>query len=182
SFQASSGPPSPRINSLAPRRKVPLRPPDAVRRMPAPPPPAFVQRSPFYVALVAVAALLLIALAFFTPRYETNDDAGMNLIAGGRLFVDWPDEHLPFSNVLVGLALKGLYGWAPGVPWYGSYLLAVSALGLLGCCYALLRDNPTGLRLLPAGAFLLAFGLPCLVALQFTRAAFLAALGGLMLG
>jgi hypothetical protein len=137
---------------------------------------------PLLSAACLVAGLLVLALGLGPPHYETNDDAVMNLIAAGRVFAATPDEHLLFSNVLLGLPLAGLYRAAPQVPWYGLYLFAVLALSLLALAYALLRANPTRRGLLLVGALLLAFALPCAVRLQFTRVAFLATLGGLLLG
>jgi hypothetical protein len=128
-----------------------------------------------------VALLLLVTSIAFTPRYEVNDDVCMNLIVAGRCYTDEPDEHLVFSNVLVGLALRGLYRAAPEVPWYGLYLTAVTALALWGLCYALLRARPDRVQVVLAGGFLLTVGLPCLVWLQFTRTAALAALAGVAL-
>ena len=136
---------------------------------------------PLLCAACLVAGLLALALGLCTPHYETNDDAVMNLIAAGRVFAAEPDEHLLFSNVLLGLPLAGLYRAAPEVPWYGLYLFGVLALSLLALAYALLRANPTRQGLLLVGALLLAFALPCAVRLQFTRVAFLATLGGLLL-
>src|SRR5436309_2613757 len=81
---------------------------------------------PAAVALVAAGLLALVCPGLLTPRYETNDDVMMTLIASGRTFVDRPDEHLLLSNVLLGLPLSRLYAAAPGVPWYG--LLQVATL------------------------------------------------------
>jgi hypothetical protein len=130
---------------------------------------------------VLVAVFLGLTLAVCAPRYETNDDAMMNLIVAGRGFADTPDEHLLYSNVLIGLALKHLYRAAPEVPWYGGYLFAVVAAALVAIGYALLRANPSGKQLLLTVGLLLVFALPCVVRLQFTKTAFLAALGGLLL-
>jgi hypothetical protein len=128
-----------------------------------------------------MTVFLVVVLLVFVPRYETNDDAAMNLIVAGRAFGDAPDEHLVFSNVLVGLGLQGLYRAWPEAPWYGSYLMAVTSLSLLAVCYALIRANPAGQQLVVTAGFLVAFGLPCVVWLQFTKAAFMAALAGLLL-
>ena len=134
---------------------------------------------PWLVSAGLVAALVAVACVF-SPRYETLDDAITNLIAAGRVFADAPDEHLPFGNVLIGLVLRSAYRAAPDYPWYGGYLLTVGAVSLVVVCQALLRANPTRKQFLLVVVFLLAVGLPCLVQLQFTRVAFLAALAGLL--
>jgi hypothetical protein len=148
-----------------------------------------------------VAGLFAFVFLVFVPRYETNDDPIMTLMASGHIFSDRPDEHLLFTNVLIGLPLRWLYENSNSFPWYGCYLLGSFALSLVGVCYAFLRPNhaasaaaaaPTGYpraaaaagsaeRLLRTLIFLIFFGLPCLVMPQFTRVAFTASLAGLLL-
>jgi hypothetical protein len=136
---------------------------------------------PFAVACAAAAAVVAAALAAFTPRYETNDDVTMNLVAAGLLVTDRPDEHLLYSNTLVGLPLKALYDAFPRVPWYGLYHYAALAAAAAAACYALLRVDPGGRQAAVALFFLAVVVLPCLVGLQFTKTAFLASLAGLLL-
>ncbi len=136
---------------------------------------------PFWVAVAGAAATVLLALTLCTPHYETNDDATMNLIAGGLAFADRPDEHLLFTNVLVGLPLKWLYGRAPAFPWYGAYQLTALAAAACGSAYALLRVNPSPRQAAVAALFLGVGVLPCLAEVQFTKTAFLASLAGLLL-
>ncbi len=133
-------------------------------------------------AAAALAALAVLATpAVFGSHYETNDDAIMNLIAAGRVFVDRPDEHLLFTSVLLGLPLKWLYAVAPGVPWYGGLQLGILALAAAGIAYALLRASPTWRQVAAVVLVLAVVVLPCVVLVQFTRTAFLAGLAGLLL-
>src|SRR5687768_6765802 len=90
-------------------------------------PRSFTRPAP--VALWAAAlGVLLVALAVGTGTwYETSDDVGMNAGVAGGYGIAAPDEHLVFTNVLVGLVLKAAYQSAPGVPWYGLYLLTTLA-------------------------------------------------------
>jgi len=138
-------------------------------------------RRPLILSALFVGALVLGVLAALTPRYETNDDAGMNAIAAGRYFVDRPDEHLVFSNVLIGFGLKSLYEAAPNVPWYGASLFLTATLSLAAICFACLRQGLSEWRVGLTAAFLWFAGIPALTQLQFTRVAFLAALAGLLL-
>jgi hypothetical protein len=137
---------------------------------------------PFLWAGVGVTAFLIGAffLGIF-PRYETNDDATMNLIVSGKVLSDTPDEHLYSSNILIGLALRRLYVVAPEIPWYGIFLVLVLWAALVGLVYAFLRANGSRKQVMLSCCFVVAVGLPCLVNLQFTRVAFLAALAGLVL-
>jgi hypothetical protein len=120
-------------------------------------------------------------LAFLTPRYETNDDATMNAIVAGRIYVDHPDEHLVFSNVLLGLALKGLYQTAPTVPWYGGYLFITASLSIAAVSVVCLNRADSPVKSWLTGVVLCVVGVPYLVSLQFTRVAFLATLAGILL-
>src|ERR1700722_17856110 len=92
------------------------------------------------MSLLLVGSLVLGVVLALTPRYETNDDAGMNLVAAGRGFVDRPDEHLLYSNVLIGLALKTLYQVAPSVPWYGGLWFLTAFAALFAVFFSCLRE------------------------------------------
>lgn len=138
-------------------------------------------RRPLRQSLLLVGSLVLGVVLALTPRYETNDDAGMNLIAAGRGFVDRPDEHLLYCNILIGLGLKSLYQAAPAVPWYGALWFVTASASLAAICFACLRNVSCEWTVGLAGAFLWFAGIPDLTQLQFTRIAFLAALAGLLL-
>jgi hypothetical protein len=136
---------------------------------------------PLLVSVIVVSAVMFVATVVLTPRYETNDDAAMQMIVSGVVFADAPDEHLMYSNVLIGLTLKSLYGKAPDVPWYALYQFATLAVSAAAVCYALLRVSPTVPQTALIGLFLVAAVLPCFVDLQFTKTAFLACFAGLVL-
>jgi hypothetical protein len=138
-------------------------------------------RNRLLVAGSMTAVIAFGVLAIFTPRFETNDDAGMNAIAAGQMYVDHPDEHLVFSNVLIGLGLKRLYQAAPNVPWYGGYLFVTASLSLAAVAYVCLRRNISKFDVGSTAVLLCLAGSPFLIVLQFTRVAFLAALAGLLL-
>ena len=143
--------------------------------------PRAVRRSPLWLSLLVVGLFVAGTLLVFTPRYETNDDVGMNACVVGRLGFSHPDEHLLFSNVLIGLALKKCYAVFPGIPWYGGYLLVTAALSLAAICYVCLSQEGSPWKWVLVAAFLLVAGIPFLVELQFTRVASAAALAGLLL-
>ncbi len=135
---------------------------------------------PFRFAVLGTVAVLLLSLLVYSPCYETNDDAAMNLIAGGLAFAGRPDEHLLFTNVLVGLTMRWLYERAPTFPWYGLFQFAAVAVAACGSVYALLRVNPSPRQAAVAALFLGVGVLPCLAEVQFTKTAFLASLAGLL--
>jgi hypothetical protein len=142
---------------------------------------AVLRDRPLLVACLATLGVVLPALAFFAPQYDTNDDTSMNLIAAGRAFADRPDEHLVFTNVVIGLVLKWLYGVAPLTPWYGLYQLVTLSAASVATIDVLLRVSPGVRQAGLAWLYLVAVFLPSLLIVQFTKTAFLASLAGLML-
>jgi hypothetical protein len=136
---------------------------------------------PFVMALFIAVVPILLAIFAFTPRYETNDDVTMHLISAGLVFDDQPDEHLLFTNVLIGLALKNLYLEAPDVPWYGLYQLVTLTLATCAAVYALLRVNPSIGQTVVALLYVVVGVVPFVAELQFTKTAFLACFSGLLL-
>lgn len=140
-----------------------------------------VARRPLLVSLLVLGAFAAGTLILFTPRYETNDDVGMNAAVAGRLAYSRPDEHVLFSNVLIGRVLKGCYGIFPNVPWYGGYLVLTAALSLAAICFVGFSQQGSEWNWILIGTFLLLAGIPLLVDVQFTRVAIGAALAGLLL-
>src|SRR4051794_35957280 len=150
-------------------------------------------RAPLVCSLLAVFVLLAISIVAFQPSYDTNDDVFMTMIAAGRGFCPAPDEHLIFTNVIIGHGLKQLYTLWPNVPWYGSYLLAVHYVAQVVVFYCVLATAPRGtvttflsprmgsrrhLLRLQLGLYVTYFVIVELVFLnnlQFTTTAFLAA-------
>src|SRR4029450_930378 len=132
-------------------------------------------------ALVAsiLLSLRLVGLSLLAcDPFFTNDGAVMAMIASGTGLALRPDEHLVFTNVLIGRVLAALYRRAPDVPWYGLHLFAIQALAWTGLFYAVLARGLDARRL---GACVLAYGvvgLSGLVNLQFSGTAFLAAAAG----
>jgi len=79
----------------------------------------FAERAPLRFSFAAVFILFALVLALFQPSYDTNDDVFMTMIAAGQGFCPAPDEHLIFTNILVGQTFKWLYIAWPQIPWYG---------------------------------------------------------------
>lgn len=125
--------------------------------------------------------ICLFALTFLliTPAYDQPDDPTMALVASGYGNVDGPDEHLIYSNVLIGLILKQLYLTAPLVPWYGAYLLLIQFLAHWILLYALLLSLRDYRCVLGYLLFYLVVGVYLLTHIQFTTTAFLIGMAGL---
>jgi hypothetical protein len=141
--------------------------------------------SPASTGRSAIVGIVLVSLvvgitAITGTRYETNDDPLLNAIAAGRVIADEPDEHLVFTNVLVGLGLKRLYLAWPGAPWYGTCLLVLLGMSTLAFVWAF-AQGPPGWRWGRAcliAAFLVATVSVAVAKLQFTRVAFLSSEAG----
>jgi hypothetical protein len=157
-------------------------------------------RWPLAFALLAVLLLLALACGLLGPSYDTNDDVFLTMIAAGRGFCPAPDEHLIFTNILIGRLLKGLYTQWPSVPWYGGYLLTVHFLAQVALLYCALTCLPLRSRKVDSsssdngpdrgafrrrlGTYLVYFAVVELVLLnsmQFTTTAFLCAQAGIFL-
>jgi hypothetical protein len=144
-------------------------------------------RAPLRFALLAVLALLAIAFVVLQPSYDTNDDVFMTMIVSGQSFCPAPDEHLIFSNVLIGHALTQLYTTWPHFPWYGCYLLLIHYLAQVSLLYCALKSGPesvaggTRRRLALYLIYFVVVELLFFNSLQFTTTAFLAAQAGIFL-
>jgi len=101
-------------------------------------------RAPLLCSLLIALVLLTTSVAMFRISYETNDDVFMTMIASGTGFCSAPDEHLVFSNALLGGVLKQLYTELPGVPWYGGYLLLAHYAAQVALLYCALTMPPLG--------------------------------------
>ena len=137
-----------------------------------------------FQALLWAAVVNLILFGLFlacaTPFYETNDDLMMQMIASGFL-TGHPDEHLVFTNVLIGGALRFLYGTGAGCNWYYIYLLAVHCAALTAIAFLVVSRRGGWLFTLLYVGFFLFVEAPILLYLQFTTTAFLAGIAGLLL-
>jgi len=132
------------------------------------------------LSLLLVLILLLAYCAFFTPHFETSDDVQMAMITSGCGICDRPDEHLVYSHVLIGFALKWLYQLSPGFPWYGAYLIAAQAIGLAGILAVFLLKRSAYVGALLFLLFFMIAGSSCLANLQFTSTALILAQAGML--
>jgi hypothetical protein len=139
------------------------------------------RRAPLCFAALSMAILFGLVFAIFEPGFDTNDDAVMNMIVAGKGYGLVPDEHIVFSNVIIGFGLAHLYTLWPSVPWYGSYLLAVHFIGQSLILYCVVRPGYTRLRLRLYLVYFATAGLYFINNLQFTSTAFVAGQSGILL-
>lgn len=143
--------------------------------------PAFQGNEWMVLACATLLTTLLFSLFFLvaTPGYETNDDLCMQCIASG-MYTGQPSEYLVFTNVLIGLALRLLYGLWTGNNWYFIYLVSVHFLSLTTICFVVLSRNRSWFFILLCIGFFLLVEMRILIDLQFTTTAFLAGAAGVV--
>jgi hypothetical protein len=142
---------------------------------------ALAQARPLLFSVVTVVPMLVASVLIFRPNYETNDDPTMNLIVAGKSATAEPDEHIIFTHVAIGLALKNLYKIFPAVPWYGLYLFAAQAVAHIALLYALIKQDGRLRTFVLFSLYSAVVGLLFLRSLQFTTTAFLLGQSGLFL-
>jgi hypothetical protein len=135
-------------------------------------------------ALLWAAVVNLVLFGLFltcaTPVYETNDDLMMQTIASG-FHTGQPDGHLVFTNILIGWALRFLYGTWAGCNWYFIYLLAVHYVSLTAIAFLVVSRRGGWLFATLYLGFFLIVETHILLHPQFTTTAFLAGTAGLLL-
>lgn len=131
----------------------------------------------FFIAAILFAFFLLV----FVPMFLTNDDVAMMMLASGTGHGMPPDEHLLFTNVILGLLFKKLYIAVPYFPWYGLFTFSVFFLSTLAILYATLKQKYSLTRLFFFLLFFITVELYFLVKPQFTFTAYMAGAGGIFL-
>jgi hypothetical protein len=130
----------------------------------------------FFISLIEVCLFLL----FFKIKFETSDDAAMNVIVAGS-YTGSPSERLIFTNIWIGHVLKTLYNQFSNVNWYAWYLIFSFFIGYLGIQYKMQQlSNKWGTKLVIHIVVLLLL-LPALSLLQFTKVASVLVLAGFLL-
>jgi hypothetical protein len=84
----------------------------------------------FFVAVIFVFLFLLIVCLFFDPRWETNDDIAMSMVAHGYGLAAYSSPNIIFSNVLWGYFVR-LVPTVDGILGYSiATLLSLFAAGV----------------------------------------------------
>lgn len=89
--------------------------------------------SPVVLALVVSVAMMIVLYWVFPPRWETNDDVAMSMIAHGYGMASSGSPDLVFSNVLWGYLVRSL----PAIGAIKGYTLA-TLVSLLCVCWSVL--------------------------------------------
>jgi hypothetical protein len=136
---------------------------------------------PLVFSGVVVTLLFALVILLILPAYQTNDDALMSMFAAGQAVALEPDEHLVFTNVIIGKLLKLLYTHFPQMLWYGWYLVATQWISTIGLLYCFMRPRYRRLRMAGFVVYFFTLGLYFLVNLQFTSTSTLAGITGALI-
>ncbi len=132
--------------------------------------------------LLTVLVLMTVWLSLAVPgaiRFDVGDDPAIEMLARGDV-TGHPSEYLIFINVLIGLPLKGLYLLVPQAPWYPLLLLTVVIFSLAGITFLVLQEDLPD-RFCWLCLFGIVFGTYFVTHLQFTSAAYLLGLLGMLI-
>ncbi len=125
---------------------------------------------------LAIAALFLI-LCF--PTFETSDDATIIRMVDGSK--GSTDPHLIYQNVILGCFYILLYKLPLRLPWYSLFqiLMILISMSVLAWCITVLLGRRKGIIMAVMTDLFL--GYECIVQIQYTKTAGLAACAGMML-
>ena len=131
-------------------------------------------------ALLVNAALLLVLLSCFTPRFETNDDVLMSKFVDGQM--GEKSAYIPFINIVQGFFLKLLYTiGGEGLNWYSISMYSLMLAAFTAMTWVLLmRFRPLGAWSM-AAVILMTVGLNSYLYPCFSKTCAVAAAGGLCL-
>ena len=136
---------------------------------------------PLFSSFIVVSVAVVTVVFIETPHFQTNDDAAFMLMVSGQVLSSEPSELIYWFHPFLSCALAWLYRLNGNVPWYGLMHLGSLVLALWAILYAVLLKGYSWQRVGLCLLCVISLGLPFVISLQFTKTAFLAGLGGLLL-
>lgn len=141
--------------------------------------------------LTALAISFLIMSCYFILVYQKlpfiydiNDDVAMRNAAAGVITGE-PDAHLIFVKYILGLVISSLYGFFPGLDWYGLVMIGIMLFSFAMILYrGLVSDRSVLWKGVYTALGLLLFtsiGLQHLTAFQWTVVGAMAGVSGIYL-
>ncbi len=134
---------------------------------------------PAITSLITVCILYCTCTFTMHSFWESNDDPSAAMLSAGAGICSAPDEHLPYSNIGLGIMLRELYQKWPSCPWYTYNLRLAQIVALYVICYTFLIKRNDINRLALFIVFFITIGIHIIISLQFTTTAALLALSGL---
>jgi hypothetical protein len=136
---------------------------------------------PLVIAGFTNVVLFLLTYLIFTPRFQSNDDPMMMLLAAGVGRITESSIYLNFSHVAIGWLLAFLYSVTLSIPWYALYLIAGLFAAHVVCLYCVLKRTSAATVLVLYLAFFFLVSVSLLLNLQYTISAALTAIAGFVL-
>lgn len=128
------------------------------------------------IAFISVGLISLIG----PNSYETIDDFFMQSIASG-FFGGSPDEHLMYTNFLIGFLLKFLFSVFSNINWYGAYLLTSHVIAWAILFFVFNKYLKLKYAIVAYVYLFLVFGIYFIHNLQFTTSTALLSVSALLL-
>lgn len=125
---------------------------------------------PLVSAILICVFFFLMAMIFCDPRYEYNDDSGIDLLLSGTYTGSY-DPHMPFSNILLGYILVGAYTLIPRISFYFVTLELFGLVSSIIIVWIITKHCRTSVGLLASVIFLVCFSDDLFILLQFTKTA-----------
>jgi hypothetical protein len=130
---------------------------------------------------IAIAFISVGLISIIGPSsYETIDDFFMQSIASG-FFGGSPDEHLIYTNFLIGFLLKFLFSVFSNINWYGAYLLTSHVIAWAILFYVFNKYLKLKYAIIAYTYLFLVFGIYFIHNLQFTTSTALLSVSALLL-
>jgi hypothetical protein len=139
------------------------------------------EHHPLVTSLLAGVVVATVAGATVSPHFQTNDDAAFMLMVSGQVLSSEPSELIYWFHPFLSYTLAWLYRLNGKVPWYGLMHLGSLVFALWAILYAVLLKGCSWQRVGLCLLCVVSLGLPFITSLQFTKTAFLAGLGGILL-
>lgn len=129
------------------------------------------------LSLMINSFFLLLVILFCDMKYEVSDDFIMDSVLSGA-YGNGYDEHLLFSNILLGYFLKGLYSITGSVSWYFIGHIFVCYISLCTISYVILENSGKIYGILICFIFVSFFSDDLYILVQFTKTATAATCAG----
>lgn len=129
-----------------------------------------ISEHPFVTAVLLCLIFFLLAMLLCDPRYEYNDDYGIDSILSGTLTGKY-DPHMPFSNIILGYILVGAYTLIPKISFYFVLLELLGLISVTVIVWIILKHCRPSIGILASVIFLVCFSDDLFILLQFTKTA-----------
>lgn len=133
--------------------------------------------SSLFWALFINIIFFVMVLFFCDMKYEVSDDFIVDSVLSGA-YGNGYDEHLLFSNIILGYLLKAIYQLIPVISWYFVMHIVICFLSLTAVSYIALEQNSRWAGIIISIVFVTFYSDDVYLLVQFTKTAAIAACAG----